>query len=111
MDEGRKGSFNHDYLDGKRGALKNDKTVGMRPASQQTFISGGGYMGEGDFNETKEYLHSNSKMIGGTQDFESIGNESYPSPPNMMGSQNGRGFLDSGLRQRDLSQPGTYFNY
>jgi hypothetical protein len=68
-------------------------------------------MGEGDFNETKEYLHSTSKMMGGTQDFESIGNDTSLSPPNMMGSQNGRGFLDSGLQHRDLSQPGGYFNY
>ena len=111
MDEGRKGSFNHDDFDGKRGASKNGKTVGLRPASQQTFVSGGGYMGEGDFNETKEYLHSTSKMMGGTHDFESIGNDTSLSPPNMMGSQNGRGFLDSGLQHRDPSQPPSYFNY
>lgn len=103
MDHGGKGSFNHDDLDGKRGASKNGKTAGMRPASQQTFLSGGGYLGEGDFNETKEYLHSTSKMMGGTQDFESLGNETSLSPPNMMGSQNGRGFLDSGLQQRGVS--------
>ena len=95
----------------KRGGSKNGNTIGMRPGSQQTFVSGGGYMGEVDFNETNEYLHSTSKMMGGMQDFESNGNETSPSPPNMMGSQNGRGFLDSGLQQRDVSQPGTYFNY
>ena len=70
MDDGRKGSFNHDESDEKmgqkRGLSKNGKTVGMRPESQQTFTSGGGYMGEADFNETKEYLHSTSKMMGGT---------------------------------------------
>lgn len=74
---------------------RNGDTVGIRPGSQQTFISGGGYMGEGDFNETREYLQSNHKLMTGSQDFESFGSGS--SPPNMMGSQNGKGYLESGL--------------
>jgi hypothetical protein len=65
--------------------FKNGRVVGMRPESQQTFVSGGGYMGEGDFNETREYLQSTQKLMG-TQDFESFGNDSGMSPPNMMGS-------------------------
>jgi hypothetical protein len=52
--------FDDDKLEGKQGnkrfMKKNGKVVGMRPESQQTFVSGGGYLGEGDFNETREYL-------------------------------------------------------